>query len=81
MSLRDVSDRCGVAGITVARWVRDGQLPIIKLGSRTLVDPADLNAFIAARRTRNVPKNGDDPVPTGPSAKETADASGDSFSD
>ena len=77
LSITRASERLGVAEVSVRRWIAAGDLPVVRLGRRVLVDPRDLNAFILARRTRNVPLNGDDPVPTGPPAKETADATGD----
>lgn len=37
---------------TVRLWIRQGKLPVVRLGRRVLLDPKDLRAFIDANRTR-----------------------------
>ena len=53
MAVQAVADYLGVHPETVRRWLRDGRLVGIDLGSDSggwRIDPADLDAFIAARR-------------------------------
>jgi excisionase family DNA binding protein len=53
MTVQVVADYLGVHPETVRRWLRDGRLVGIDLGSDSggwRIDPAELDAFIAARR-------------------------------
>jgi excisionase family DNA binding protein len=40
----------GIGVRTVWEHVERGELPIVRIGRRVLFDPADIDAFIAARR-------------------------------
>jgi excisionase family DNA binding protein len=51
-SLADVRRILGVSRPTVHRLVRRGDLPVIKVGSRTLIEPADLRDYLAAKKRR-----------------------------
>ena len=51
-SLADVRRILGVSRPTVHRLVRRGELPVIKVGSRTLIEPADLRDYLAAKKRR-----------------------------
>jgi excisionase family DNA binding protein len=42
----------GISKPLLSRLIRHGELPVVEVGGRTLVDPADLRTFIAARRRR-----------------------------
>jgi excisionase family DNA binding protein len=56
-----VAARLGVAAETVIGWIRDGELRAANVARRGCrrpryrVDPADLEAFLAARRTNAPP--------------------------
>ncbi len=46
------AERLGVSRMTIYRYVKEGMLPCVRLGSTALrIDPADLDAFISARRS------------------------------
>jgi excisionase family DNA binding protein len=53
LSLADLERILGVSEPTVARLVRRGEIPVVAVGRRRLVEPAAVRRFIAARtRTR-----------------------------
>lgn len=53
LKVREVAERCDVKPRTVARWLRDGELPGVKLNTHTWrVEEAELEAFIASRRVQ-----------------------------
>ena len=69
-----------------ARAIRRGELVVVRVGGRTLVDERDVLAFFAAKKQRGpdhspLPADDDDPAGTGSTVEEHADAPGDSFSD
>ncbi|MEJ7791836.1 MAG: helix-turn-helix domain-containing protein [Gaiellaceae bacterium] len=72
LSTADVSKALGVAEITVRRLVRSGELVRIKVGRRTLVHPADVIAFVDARRAKSSKKD-DGPQGSGPVVEEVGD--------
>lgn len=50
LTTREVGDRCGVNGRTVARWLRDGDLQGIKLNKHTWrVREEELERFIQSK--------------------------------
>jgi len=54
LELLTVSEVCGVLRChekTVYRWVKNGRLTAVRVGTRLKFDPADLASFIASRRT------------------------------
>jgi len=56
MELLTVSDVCAILRChekTLYQWVKRGSLTAIRIGSKLKFDPADVAAFIAARRTQN----------------------------
>lgn len=75
----------GVSRPTFARIVGRGELPVVVVSKgRKLIDPADLRAFIEARRTflsddaadgtgLTVPEDDEGPVGAEPSVEEIAD--------
>lgn len=75
LSTADVSKALGVAEITVRRLIRSGELARIKIGKRTLVHPADVVAFVDARRAKTS-KSDDGAEATAPTVEETADEPG-----
>ncbi len=72
LSIADVSRALGVAEITVARLIRSGELARIKIGQRTLVHPADVIAFVDARRAKSSKKD-DGPQGSGPIVEGVGD--------
>jgi excisionase family DNA binding protein len=52
LSLAQVRAAVGVSQSTLTRIIASGELPVISIGRRLLVDPADLRAFLAGRRRR-----------------------------
>lgn len=62
LKVADVAQRLGVDSFTVRRWITAGDLPAYKIGREWRVEPGDLEAYLAARRT------GDAPVDTAPAA-------------
>lgn len=63
----------GISQPTLLRLIAAGELPTIRIRRRRLVDPDDLAAFLAARRS---PRNDDDPAGTGSLASTSAGAGG-----
>lgn len=55
ITTRQVAERIGIDVSTVARWVRDGKItPAFEADGLTgvrLFDPADVDAFIASRKS------------------------------
>lgn len=48
----EVADQMRCTTQTVLRWIRHGELRAIRLGGRMVrIDPADLSAFAATRKT------------------------------
>ncbi|MGE3152147.1 MAG: helix-turn-helix domain-containing protein [Nitrospiraceae bacterium] len=41
-----VKSELRVGESTIRRWIRDGRLPVVRLGRRVLVRPEDLSAFV-----------------------------------
>ena len=57
LTVFDVADRLQVHPETIRRWIRAGRLTASDLGADSAgwrIDPADLDAFIAARRGTRV---------------------------
>lgn len=47
LKVSQVAERCGVKPRTVARWIREGRLPAVKMNNSTWrIDERDLRAFI-----------------------------------
>lgn len=46
MSVREVADELRVSSRTVERLIREGRLRSFRLGTRRLIDRADLEAFL-----------------------------------
>jgi excisionase family DNA binding protein len=44
----------GVSESTLARLIRHGEIPVVKIGGRGLIDPTDLDAFIQRQKRRRV---------------------------
>jgi len=51
LKVQEVATRCQVDALTVRRWIDRGELPAYKIGREWRVEPASLDAFLAARRT------------------------------
>lgn len=65
----------GVSRPTFSRMLKRGDLPVVKVGRRTLIDPDDLRRYIAARKRRRG-QNDDDPAATGSPVRDPADPGG-----
>jgi excisionase family DNA binding protein len=50
MSIDEVGDVLRISERSVYRLLRSGELPSLKVGQRTLVEPQELRHFIANRR-------------------------------
>jgi excisionase family DNA binding protein len=70
LSLREVRQLLGVSKMTVHRLVAGGGLAVVRIGTRTLVEPDDLRALIARHRVAN----DSDPAGTGPLVTTPVDA-------
>ena len=58
LSVDDVAKILGVSPYTVRRWSGERRLRKIKLGSRTLFDPADIKQLIKdAKNAANAPRS------------------------
>lgn len=51
MNLKEAAHELGVHYQTAYKWVRSGELPAVRLGSRYEVAPAAIDHFLASRRT------------------------------
>ena len=47
LSVQQACELLGISRPTLFRLIRQGALPIVKIGDRTLLRPADLDALIA----------------------------------
>ena len=74
LSLRAAREACGVSEATFHRWIKESGLPVIRVHGRTLIDPADLTAFLAAHKTRRErrPRKDNGPRAGGPVVEEIA---------
>jgi len=68
--LREVRELTRFSESKLLREIRDGRLPVIRFGRRTVVAETDLVAYIAERRQRGpdhapLPLNDADPAVTG----------------
>jgi excisionase family DNA binding protein len=58
LELLTVSEVCAILRChekTLYQWVKKGTVTAIRIGTKLKFDPADVAAFIAARRTQNFP--------------------------
>ena len=51
LSTQDIADELHVSTKTVRRWIIDGDLPALDLGSVYRIDPADYEAWKKSRET------------------------------
>jgi excisionase family DNA binding protein len=47
---RTLAAHLAVSDRTIRNWIRRGELPSYKLGASRRIDPADVDAFLEARR-------------------------------
>ena len=72
-SIADVQRLLGVSRPTVSRMLRRGDIPVVEVGGRTLIDPSDLRRFVASRK-RSRGHQDDGPVAPGPVVRSSGDA-------
>ncbi|MBB3407955.1 excisionase family DNA binding protein [Rhizobium sp. BK316] len=46
LNIRQVTEATGISRASIYRQVKAGQLPFVKVGSRTLFRPQDLQSFV-----------------------------------
>lgn len=49
--VEEVAEDCGVKPATVRAWINSGRLPARKVGHRYLINPRDLDTFVASNET------------------------------
>ena len=54
LNIDAAADQLGISAKTVRRYITNGELPMVRIGARVLVDPDDLDKFIDDRRTTNL---------------------------
>jgi excisionase family DNA binding protein len=47
---RTLAEYLAISDRTIRNWIRRGELPSYKLGASRRIDPADVDAFLEARR-------------------------------
>jgi excisionase family DNA binding protein len=60
LSVSEARDVLRISESGVYRLMRRGELASVKVGGRTLIEPAAIRAFIAERRTQHRDANGSD---------------------
>jgi excisionase family DNA binding protein len=50
-SIKHAADELSLSPHTLRRWIFQGRLPCVRLGRRCLLDPADIERFIAEHRS------------------------------
>jgi excisionase family DNA binding protein len=50
LSIEAASELLGISQSGIYRLLRGGELPCVKVGGRTLIEPGEIREFIAARR-------------------------------
>lgn len=65
----------GISQASLYRLFDRGELPVVHVGGRRLVDPNDLREYVARNKVQRVrlPKNDDGPEETGPTVTTSAD--------
>ena len=71
-SLAEVESILGVSRPTVSRLVRQGDLPVIEIGRRTLIESDDLRGFLTSRKRRRG-QDDDGPVGAGPNVRTSGE--------
>ena len=51
MGLKDAAKAVGLSVWTLRGWIRSGKLRCVRLGSRVLIEPSELQRLVAAGRT------------------------------
>jgi excisionase family DNA binding protein len=76
MSLADAAEMLGISRASAWRLVYDGELEVVAVGGRRLIEPAELRRFIAARRRRRKPIDAAKPGSGSDRASRTAGVGG-----
>ena len=51
LSIREAAQRLSLSSWTLRAWIRQGKLRPVRLGSRLLIEPCELERLISAGRT------------------------------
>jgi excisionase family DNA binding protein len=71
-SLAEVQHILGVSRPTVSRLIRHGELPVVEIRGRTLIESDDLSDYLASRKRRRG-QDDDGPVGAGPNVRTTGE--------
>ncbi len=71
LSIRRAVESCSVSQATLQRWIDNGDVPVVKVGGRILIDTKDLRAFLDSHKETRTPKpkNDDGADATAPSVR------------
>jgi len=74
LSIPVVHETLGISEASLYRLFERGELPVVHVGGRRLVDPSDLRAYIERNKRTRVPTNDDDRARTRSAVTTSADA-------
>jgi len=71
LSKRRAGETSSVSQATLNRWIERGDLPVVRVGARILIDTKDLRAFLDSHKETRTPKpkNDDGADATAPSVR------------
>jgi hypothetical protein len=52
LTKRDAADVCGVCPRSIDNFISRGELRVVRLGTRTMIDPRDLREFIESMKSK-----------------------------
>lgn len=55
LSVKELAEALGISVHTVYAWVSCGRLPCVKVGTRTLFDPQEIERWVRERSRRERP--------------------------
>ncbi len=56
LSMQEAAGELGISRVGVERLIRRGDLPVVRIGRRILIEPETLAAFVRARRHPRPPR-------------------------
>ncbi len=63
LSVRQAADLLGVSQKTVYRWIKDGRLPVHRLGGQHFIERSEVNDLVIRQGLRPVPEDGHEGEP------------------